>query len=75
MIGFRGGIIGVGTDIGKFWFKYRFSICSQLQADLSGSLQRSISCMVCGHLMEDCHMARWPTQWRGKRLCTACVDH
>lgn len=39
MVGFRGGIIGIGTDIGKFWFEFRFSICSQLKADLSGSLR------------------------------------
>lgn len=77
MVGFRGGIIGVGTDIGQCntisYFRFLSDILLQVAPFECPLL--STFCMALDLVMAVCHTRRWQIAWRAKRLYTVFVGH
>jgi hypothetical protein len=64
MVGFRGGVIGVGTDLGKWSGNCDESYFKQDQVEVFGSLQPSIFFMVSDLPMEDFRTQKWQSKCR-----------
>jgi hypothetical protein len=72
IVGIRGGIIGVGTDIGKRRLPSNniFSSNITLKAVLFEFPLLSTSFMVFDQATEECLMLRWRIVWKGRRRFT-----
>lgn len=78
IVALRGGVIGVGTDIGEYTQPEPSSIDNLLtnnQAARFGFRQPSTSSTVSGLVMAGFPTLKWPIIWKGKRPSTAYVDH
>lgn len=75
IIGLRGGVLGVGTDIGEYIRSIEFpdksTMLTNHQVVQSGSQQPSTSSTASGLVTVVFPMLRWPTVWKDKRPCTA----
>ena len=78
MVGFRGGIIGVGTDIGEL--SCNLQMISKTNSDFVQAVQ--FEYLLLSTFFTDFapptavyHMGKWPTQWKDKRLSTLFAVH
>lgn len=75
IIGLRGGVLGVGTDIGEYIRSIELpdksAMLTNHQVVQSGSQQPSTSSTASGLVTVVFPMLRWPTVWKDKRPCTA----
>lgn len=67
IVGFRGGIIGVGTDIGELTDGFSERVLMR-KVDRFASLRLSTFCTELDLVMGDCRMGRWRIAWRDRRL-------